>query len=89
MVEQIPTENSLTDKIVLIENADPGHDWLFTHDIAGLITAWGGANSHMAIRANELRLPAIIGAGEILYRKWSTSNVIFIDCANRIVEVIS
>ena len=51
-------------KIVCIKNADPGFDWLFSYPIAGFITAWGGANSHMAIRANELSLPAVIGLGE-------------------------
>ena len=88
-VTDILDRDRLNNSIICIPNADPGFDWIFAYPIAGLITAWGGANSHMAIRANELRLPAIIGAGEILYRKWSTSNVIFIDCANRIVEVIS
>ena len=31
-------------KIICIPNADPGFDWIFSHGIAGLITAWGGAN---------------------------------------------
>lgn len=74
--------------IVCIPNADPGFDWIFSYPISGLITAWGGANSHMAIRANELGIPSIIGAGEVLYRKWSESKVLFIDCANRIVEIL-
>ena len=34
----------ITDKIVLIENADPGFDWIFSKRIAGLITKFGGAN---------------------------------------------
>lgn len=88
-VTAVLNKESLAGSIVCIPNADPGFDWIFAYPIAGLITAWGGANSHMAIRANELRLPAIIGAGEILYRKWSSSNVIYIDCANRIVEIVS
>jgi glutamine kinase len=54
----------LAGAIICIPNADPGFDWLFAYPIAGLITAWGGANSHMAIRAGELGLPAVIGAGE-------------------------
>ena len=41
----------LFEKIVLIESADPGFDWIFAHKIAGLITQFGGANSHMAIRS--------------------------------------
>ena len=31
---------------------------------AGLITKFGGLNSHMAIRCSELNLPALIGVGE-------------------------
>jgi len=78
----------LTGTIICIPNADPGYDWLFAYPIAGLITAWGGANSHMAIRAGELGLPAVIGAGEVLYRRWSTSQRLFLDCAGRRVEVL-
>ncbi len=37
-------------QIVLIERADPGYDWLFLNSFAGLITKYGGSNSHMAIR---------------------------------------
>lgn len=75
--------------IVCIPNADPGFDWLFAYPIAGLVTAWGGANSHMAIRAGELGLPAVIGAGEMAYRDWSHARRLHIDCAGRRVEVIS
>ena len=81
-------KGDLKGKIVCIPNADPGFDWLFSYNIAGFITAWGGANSHMAIRAFELQLPAVIGAGEILYKKWSSANKIFIDCFNKKVEII-
>ena len=78
----------LAGAIVCIPNADPGFDWLFAHPIAGLITAWGGANSHMAIRAWELALPSIIGAGELLYRRWSGAPRLHVDCAGRRVEVL-
>ena len=44
---------NLEDKIICIENADPGYDWIFDHRIAGFITAWGGCNSHMAIRSES------------------------------------
>lgn len=81
-------KNQLAGKIVCIPNADPGYDWLFAYPIAGLITAWGGANSHMAIRAGELGLPAIIGAGERSFRQWSAASCLHIDCAGRRVEII-
>jgi hypothetical protein len=78
----------LAGSIVCIPSADPGYDWLFAHPIAGLITAWGGANSHMAIRAGELRLPAVIGAGEVQYHRWSKAQRLFMDCAGRRVELL-
>jgi glutamine kinase len=81
--------DQLKGAIVCIPNADPGFDWLFAYPIAGLITAWGGTNSHMAIRAGELGLPAIIGAGEVLYRQWSSAQRLHLDCAGRRVEVLT
>ena len=45
---------NLKNKIILIENADPGYDWIFSHKIIGLVTKYGGANSHMTIRCSEL-----------------------------------
>ena len=83
-----PNKN-LSGKIVCIPNADPGFDWLFSHRLAGLITAWGGPNSHMAIRAGELGLPALIGTGELLYHQLSTAEVVYIDCVGKRTEIIS
>ena len=53
--------------IVCIENADPGYDFLFNKNIKGLITKYGGLNSHMAIRCSELNIPALIGVGEKIF----------------------
>lgn len=83
------TRERLAGAIVCITNADPGFDWLFAYPIAGLITAWGGVNSHMAIRAGELGLPAVIGAGDVLYRQWSSAQKLHLDCAGRRVEVLA
>ena len=80
--------DQLKGAIVCIPSADPGFDWLFSHSIAGLITAWGGANSHMAIRSGELGIPAVIGAGELQYKKWSEAKRLNIDCGNKRVEII-
>lgn len=81
-------KEKLTGSIICIPNADPGFDWLFAYPIAGLITAWGGANSHMAIRSAELGLPAVIGAGEMSYRKFSSAKRLHIDCAGKRVEIL-
>lgn len=67
-------------KIVLIRQADPGYDWLFGHDIAGLVTMYGGANSHMAVRAAEFSLPAAIGIGENRYEQLRRADRIELNC---------
>lgn len=74
---------SLSGKIILIENADPGYDWLFTKNIAGLVTKCGGAASHMAIRAAEFGLPAAIGCGEQIYNSLLKAEVILLDCKEK------
>ncbi|PID42471.1 MAG: phosphoenolpyruvate synthase [Proteobacteria bacterium] len=81
--------SQINGKIVFIPNADPGYDWLFTYPIAGLITAWGGMNSHMAIRAGELGIPAVIGSGQPLFHKWSHAKKICLYCAEGRVEIIA
>jgi len=80
--------NELKGKIVLIPQADPGFDWLFGHNIGGLITKYGGANSHMAIRAAEIGLPAAIGVGEKLYERVAQMRKLELDCANKIIREI-
>lgn len=72
--------SGLSGRIVLIEGADPGFDWIFMYDIAGLITKYGGANSHMAIRCSELGIPAAIGCGEQLFERCAQASEITLDC---------
>lgn len=81
-------ETDFNNAIVCIENADPGYDWIFSRSIAGFITMYGGVNSHMAIRAAELGVPAVIGAGQVLFEKWSKAVMLSIDCANQQVQVL-
>ena len=73
----------VNERIVLIESADPGFDWIFSHNIAGLITKYGGTNSHMAIRCAEFCLPAAIGCGERLFDGLVKAKVIEMNCATR------
>lgn len=75
-------------KILFIQSADPGFDWIFAQGIAGFVTMFGGANSHMAIRANELNIPAVIGAGDVFFNTWSKAHVIELDCANKQVRIL-
>lgn len=83
VVELTPYLDDIPDlkgKIICIEGADPGYDWIFTRNIAGLITKYGGANSHMAIRCAEYDLPAAIGCGEQLYERVISSKKCLLDC---------
>lgn len=73
-------------KIVLIESADPGFDWIFAHQIGGLVTKYGGANSHMAIRCAEFSIPAAIGCGEQKYELLVKANKISLDCTAGLIQ---
>ena len=76
---QASSTECLDGKVVAIPNADPGFDWLFSHKIAGLITQYGGANSHMAIRCAEFGIPAAIGVGDKVYESLRAEKVV-LDC---------
>ena len=76
-------------QILMIPSADPGYDWIFSHNVGGFITMYGGVNSHMAIRAAEMGVPAVIGAGETLYKRWAMATLLELDCANKQVRVLS
>lgn len=75
-------------KIVLIENADPGFDWIFSHSIKGLITKYGGAASHMAIRCAEFGIPAAIGCGDAIFEKLLNAKKVRLDCLNKKITVV-
>ena len=79
----------LSDKIVLIENADPGYDFIFSHNIKGLITEYGGANSHMSIRCLELGIPAIIGIGTKEYKIILANNSIQINSNQKYYKILN
>ncbi len=82
IVRDVGNENP-EGKIVFIQSADPGFDYLFSKNIAGLVTQFGGANSHMAIRCAELGIPAVIGAGESKYTAWLRSDKLQINCEKK------
>lgn len=79
--------DDITGRIVLVTKADPGYDWIFTKNIAGFVTKYGGAASHMAIRCAEFGIPAAIGCGEKIYNNVCMMKRMELDCAEgRITE---
>ena len=78
---------NLEGKVICIESADPGFDWIFSRKIIGLVTQHGGPNSHMAIRCTEFGLPAAIGVGKELFKRLKTGHKIWFDCAKKSIEL--
>lgn len=86
VLEENEATGELEGRIVMIRAADPGYDWIFSRAIGGLITQYGGAASHMAIRAAEFGLPAAIGCGELIFERLRKSHWIELDCASKTVR---
>ena len=82
-LKHISNLKKIENKILLIESADPGYDFIFSKKIKGLITKFGGQNSHMSIRSSELSLPAAIGVGEEIYNSLKNKTHLSLDCLNR------
>lgn len=87
-LEEDNHEIDLENKIILLKNADPGYDWIFTRNPSGLITQYGGVASHMAIRCAEIGLPAAIGCGEMIYEKLKSSSKVLLDCKNQEILIL-
>jgi glutamine kinase len=86
--DSAPCLDEVAGRVVLVEHADPGFDWLFSTRIAGLVTAYGGANSHIGVRCAELDVPAAIGVGQETFRRMLRTREVLLDCeGGRLVEL--
>ena len=86
--EENQENQDLKNKIIVLEKADPGYDWIFTKGISGLITKYGGAASHMSIRCAEFDLPAAIGCGALYFDKLKLNSKIILDCENKKIHFL-
>jgi phosphohistidine swiveling domain-containing protein len=88
--ERLPSASrELSGKIVVIEAADPGYDWIFSSQIAALVTKYGGVASHMAIRSAQFGIPAVIGCGDVLYNEFCVHERARINCGKREIEFLT
>ena len=82
-------KQDLRNKIVLLDSADPGYDFIFSFKILGLITKYGGANSHMSIRCIDEGIPAAIGVGDLLYGNLQNANIVNINAKQKTINIIN
>ena len=85
--DDMNTKDDIEGKVVCVEQADPGFDWIFSKNIAGLVTKFGGAASHMAIRCAEFNLPAVIGCGGDMFDTIIDAKKVLLDCKHEKIEV--
>ena len=65
--------------MLAIASADPGFEWMFLRKPAAIVTAYGGPNSHIAIRCAELGVPALLGVGPEAFRRILACSHLMID----------
>lgn len=87
-LETVDNTDGMEGKIILIPSADPGYDWVFSHGIKGFITMYGGANSHMAIRAGELGIPAAVGIGTKLFDEYKQAHCVELDAQGKTIKIL-
>lgn len=88
LLDQASADSDLTGKVVVLEKADPGFDWIFTKRIRALVTKYGGVASHMSIRCAEFGIPAAIGCGELIFARVQNAQRVAIDCRNKTINVM-
>lgn len=75
--------------IAIAMRADPGSDWIFARGVVGLVTAYGGVNSHMAVRALDHNIPAAIGCGPARLEDLRRFSAIELDAASKFIRGVA
>ena len=63
--------------------------FIFGLKLKGIITMYGGANSHISIRCLEQNLPSCIGVGSSKYEDLRKAKYIELDCKSNLINIIS
>jgi glutamine kinase len=81
--------HELSDRIVAIESADPGCDWILAHRPRAFVTCFGGPHSHMAMRSAQAKIPCLLGTGKTFFRNLARAKSLVIDFDARDVRMLS
>lgn len=76
----------VTDKIVCVENADVGYDWLVTRAVRGIITKFGDSSSPLAMRCAARSVPAAIGVGEQPFERLVYAGRVRLNCRDGLLQ---
>lgn len=80
-LEQNSEIKEIKNKVVLIERAEPGLDWIFDLKPKAIISRFGGPNSHVAIRCIENKIIAVLGISEDQFIRLKSSKSVQINCS--------
>ena len=61
---------NVKNKIVCIENADPGFDFIFTHKIKGFLLNLVALIHICQLDVREMNIPAAVGVGQIFINRY-------------------
>lgn len=75
-------------RVILLENADPGFDFLFRSEPLAIVTAYGGQNSHVAIRCLSQGIRCVTGIGVVAYEYLLEQSAVRIDFEGQKLEGI-
>ncbi|GAA3084100.1 PEP-utilizing enzyme [Kribbella aluminosa] len=89
LVKVAPQPDDDLDGIVVLTSADPGFEWLFSRRVRGIITLYGGANSHLAVRCAEAGVPAAMGVGQTIYDQLTRARSVHLNCASQTIDIVS
>ncbi len=84
----VDAASAIRGKVVAIDSADPGFDWVFAFEPSAMVTCFGGPHSHMAIRSAQARVPCLLGCGISMFSQICGARSVLINFESQSLEVI-